>query len=113
MELSLALTSTDHHHQVNNNPSPSEAHPDTMDFLSREWCNFAVQSLQPDHTIYDRSIVPVETSIARFQGDLSLVPCGVSSNQRLFLFIPDYFFKLLWLVFLINEDCENRRWIRV
>ncbi|KAL0729230.1 hypothetical protein Bca4012_025323 [Brassica carinata] len=76
MELSLALTSTDHHHQVNNNPSPSEAHPDTMDFLSREWCNFAVQSLQPDHIIYDRSIVPVETSIAKFQGDLNLVPCG-------------------------------------
>ncbi|KAL0681831.1 hypothetical protein Bca4012_048678 [Brassica carinata] len=81
MELSLALTSTDHHHQVNNNPSPSEAHPDTMDFLSREWCNFAVQSLQPDHIIYDRSIVPVETSIARFQGDLSLVPCGTMDKS--------------------------------
>ncbi|CAH8358760.1 unnamed protein product [Eruca vesicaria subsp. sativa] len=71
MELALALTSTDHHHQLSNNPSPSEAHPDTMDFLSREWCNFAVQSLQPDHIIYDRSIVPVETSIAKFQGDSS------------------------------------------
>ncbi|KAH0937496.1 hypothetical protein HID58_004957 [Brassica napus] len=81
MELSLALTSTDHHHQVNNNPSPSEAHPDTMDFLSREWCNFAVQSLQPDHIIYDRSIVPVGTSIARFQGDLSLVPCGTMDKS--------------------------------
>ncbi|KAL0646853.1 hypothetical protein Bca4012_045144 [Brassica carinata] len=44
-----------------------------MDFLSREWCNFAVQSLQPDHIIYDRSIVPVETSIAKFQGDSSPV----------------------------------------
>ncbi|KAJ4866374.1 hypothetical protein Rs2_52102 [Raphanus sativus] len=83
MELSLALTSTDHQHQVNNNPSPSEAHPDTMDFLSREWCNFAVQSLQPDHIIYDRSIVPVETSLAKFQGDLSLVPCGMDKSMKM------------------------------
>ncbi|CAF1767014.1 unnamed protein product, partial [Brassica napus] len=67
--MELALTSTDHHLQLRNNPSPSEAHPDGMDFLSREWCNFAVQSLQPDHIIYDRSIVPVEISIAKFQGD--------------------------------------------
>ncbi|KAF3564891.1 hypothetical protein DY000_02017703 [Brassica cretica] len=71
--MELALTSTDHHVQLSNNPSPSEAHPDSMDFLSREWCNFAVQSLQPDHIIYDRSIVPVETSIAKFQGDSSPV----------------------------------------
>ncbi|KAL0735021.1 hypothetical protein Bca4012_011231 [Brassica carinata] len=82
MELSLTLTSTDHHHQLSNNPCPSEAHPDTMDFLSREWCNFAVQSLQPDHIIYDCSIVPVETSIAKFQGDSSPVSCAVS-NQRM------------------------------
>ncbi|XP_021865379.2 VAN3-binding protein [Spinacia oleracea] len=26
----------------------SEAHPETMDFLSNSWCNFAVQSLQPE-----------------------------------------------------------------
>ncbi|CAH2069598.1 unnamed protein product [Thlaspi arvense] len=75
MELSLALTSTDHR-QLNNNPSPSEAHPDTMDFLSREWCNFAVQSLHPDPILCDRSIVPVETSIAKFQGDSSPVSCA-------------------------------------
>ena len=31
------------------NPSPSEAHPETMDFLSHAWCNFAVQALQPDN----------------------------------------------------------------
>ncbi|KAL2338579.1 hypothetical protein Fmac_013025 [Flemingia macrophylla] len=28
--------------------SPSDAHPDTMDFLSHAWCNFAVQALQPE-----------------------------------------------------------------
>ncbi|RID41206.1 hypothetical protein BRARA_J01183 [Brassica rapa] len=74
--MELALTLTDHHLQLSNNPSPSEAHPDSMDFLSREWCNFAVQSLQPDHIIYDRSIVPVETSIAKFQGDSSPISCS-------------------------------------
>ncbi|XP_010452757.1 PREDICTED: VAN3-binding protein-like [Camelina sativa] len=75
MELSLALTTTEH------NPSPSEAHPNTMDFLSREWCNFAVQSLQPDHILYDRSIVPVETSIAKFQGDSSPVSCAMMDKS--------------------------------
>lgn len=29
------------------NLSPSDAHPETMDFLSHAWCNFAVQALQP------------------------------------------------------------------
>ncbi|CAA7052611.1 unnamed protein product [Microthlaspi erraticum] len=88
MELSLALTSTDHH-QLKNNPSPSEAHPDTMDFLSREWCNFAVQSLQPDPIIYDRSIVPVETSIAKFQDNLSLVSCA-KMNTSMKMDDPDF-----------------------
>ena len=31
-----------------NNLSPSDAHPETMDLLSRAWCNFAVQALQPE-----------------------------------------------------------------
>lgn len=30
------------------NLSPSDAHPETMDLLSRAWCNFAVQALQPE-----------------------------------------------------------------
>ncbi|WZZ21513.1 hypothetical protein YC2023_122900 [Brassica napus] len=85
--MELALTSTDHHLQLSNNPSPSEAHPDSMDFLSREWCNFAVQSLQPDH--YDRSIVPVETSIAKFQGDSSPVSCS-KMDKSLKMDDPDF-----------------------
>ncbi|XP_018454469.2 VAN3-binding protein isoform X1 [Raphanus sativus] len=89
MELSLTLSSADHHHRLSNNPSPSEAHPDTMDFLSREWCNFAVQSLQPDHIIYDRSIVPVETSIAKFHGDSSPVSCA-KMDKSLKMDDPDF-----------------------
>jgi hypothetical protein len=30
------------------NLSPSDAHPETMDFLSHAWCNFAVQALHPE-----------------------------------------------------------------
>ncbi|GMN62796.1 hypothetical protein TIFTF001_031868 [Ficus carica] len=43
----------------NFNPSPSEAHPETMDFLSHAWCNFAVQALQPDHH-HDQSMALLE-----------------------------------------------------
>ncbi|XP_054807998.1 VAN3-binding protein [Prosopis cineraria] len=32
----------------NFNLAPSDAHPETMDLLSRAWCNFAVQALQPE-----------------------------------------------------------------
>ncbi|CAN8253113.1 unnamed protein product [Cochlearia groenlandica] len=74
MELSLALTSLNNGHNIIT--SPSEAHPDTMDFLSREWCNFAVQSLHPDNIIYDMSIVPVEASIDKLQVDSSFVSCA-------------------------------------
>ncbi|KAK6944286.1 Pleckstrin-like, plant [Dillenia turbinata] len=28
--------------------TPSEAHPETLDFLSSAWCNFAIQALQPE-----------------------------------------------------------------
>jgi len=30
------------------NLSPSDAHPESMDFLSLAWCNFAVQALKPE-----------------------------------------------------------------
>ncbi|KAF4383838.1 hypothetical protein G4B88_016271 [Cannabis sativa] len=57
-----------------NNPiqSPSEAHPETLDFLSNAWCNFAVQALQPqthddddhDHNNYhyqhDQLLLPLD-----------------------------------------------------
>lgn len=36
----------------------SEANPETMDVLSKEWCNFAMQALQQDQsiTMLDNSI---------------------------------------------------------
>ncbi|OMP10406.1 hypothetical protein COLO4_04533 [Corchorus olitorius] len=50
----------------NSTPSPSEAIPETMDFLSRAWCNFAVQALQPDYQLHDQSIVVLDNSIKKF-----------------------------------------------
>ncbi|XP_057462333.1 VAN3-binding protein [Actinidia eriantha] len=44
-------------------PTVSEAHPDTMDFLSRAWCNFAVQTFQPE--FQDRSLVVQQNSIKK------------------------------------------------
>ncbi|CAA2976466.1 Hypothetical predicted protein [Olea europaea subsp. europaea] len=48
-------------------PTLTQAHPETMDFLSHAWCNFAVQALQTD--IQDRSIALHESSLKKFQYD--------------------------------------------
>ncbi|KAL2502349.1 Plant protein of unknown function with plant pleckstrin-like proteiny-like region [Forsythia ovata] len=48
-------------------PTLTEAHPETMDFLSHAWCNFAVQALQSD--IQDRAIVLQESSLKKFEND--------------------------------------------
>ncbi|KAE8730794.1 hypothetical protein F3Y22_tig00002880pilonHSYRG00106 [Hibiscus syriacus] len=50
--------------------SLSEACPETMDFLSRAWCDFAVQALQPE--VHDRSIVNVDNPIKKFENDSSM-----------------------------------------
>lgn len=53
----------------NLNPTPSIAHPESMDFLSHAWCNFAVQALQPELedvgslVILDNSIKPFESNV--------------------------------------------------
>ncbi|XP_022751632.1 VAN3-binding protein [Durio zibethinus] len=52
---------------LNSKPSPSEACPESMDFLSRAWCNFAVQALQPE--FHDQSIVVLDNSIKKFESD--------------------------------------------
>ncbi|KAJ4833131.1 hypothetical protein Tsubulata_006239 [Turnera subulata] len=52
--------------------APSEAHPETMDFLSRAWCNFAVQALQPD--TQDQSIILLDSPIKKFNCDTNSPP---------------------------------------
>ncbi|TYH05846.1 hypothetical protein ES288_A08G112300v1 [Gossypium darwinii] len=54
----------------NSKPSPSEACQETMDFLSRTWCNFAVQALQPQ--LRDQSIVVLDNQIKALESDTSL-----------------------------------------
>ena len=51
----------------NSKLSPSEACPETMDFLSRAWCNCAVQTLQPE--LHDQSIVVLDNPIKKFESD--------------------------------------------
>ncbi|KAH9806151.1 auxin canalization protein (DUF828) [Citrus sinensis] len=65
---------------TNFNPTPSEAHPETMDFLSRAWCNFAVQALQPAE-LQDRSIVPLDNSIKKFDQADTKVPFTKMDNS--------------------------------
>ncbi|XP_040374659.1 VAN3-binding protein isoform X2 [Rosa chinensis] len=50
----------------NFSPSPTEAHPDTMDFLSLAWCNFAVQALQPEQQDH-QSLVSLSDPIIKFE----------------------------------------------
>ncbi|GMP36248.1 hypothetical protein CsSME_00008441 [Camellia sinensis var. sinensis] len=48
----------------------SEAHPDTMDFLSKAWCNFAVQTFQPELQLQDhQSLVLHDNPIINFHSD--------------------------------------------
>ncbi|KAB1204156.1 hypothetical protein CJ030_MR8G004053 [Morella rubra] len=49
------------------NPAPSNAHAESMDFLSRAWCNFAVQALQPE--LEDRSVIILDNSVKQYDGD--------------------------------------------
>lgn len=50
----------------------SQAHPETMDFLSLAWCNFAVQAFE--HEIQDRSLVVQDSPIRTFENDSKPTP---------------------------------------
>ncbi|XVF34307.1 hypothetical protein REPUB_Repub18cG0048400 [Reevesia pubescens] len=61
----------------NSNPSPSEACPETMDFLSPAWCNFAIQALQPE--LHDQSIVVLDNPIKQFE---SVTPMSFTKMEK-------------------------------
>ncbi|KAF7152653.1 hypothetical protein RHSIM_Rhsim01G0012300 [Rhododendron simsii] len=48
----------------------SEAHPDTMDFLSPAWCNLAIQAFQPE--LQDHSLILHENSLVLHEHPLVL-----------------------------------------
>ncbi|KAK4369210.1 hypothetical protein RND71_013002 [Anisodus tanguticus] len=52
---------------LDSNPTISQAHPETMDFLSRTWCNFAVQAFQPE--MQDQALILPENSIKNLTVD--------------------------------------------
>ncbi|KAL5773043.1 hypothetical protein ACOSP7_012659 [Xanthoceras sorbifolium] len=67
---------------TNFKPSPSEAHPETMDFLSRAWCNFAVQALQPAE-LQERSIVLLDNPVKKFESDTSVPFMKMDKNLKM------------------------------
>ncbi|KAL9224603.1 hypothetical protein vseg_000622 [Gypsophila vaccaria] len=58
----------------------SEAHPETMDFLSNAWCNFAVQALQPE-LLQDRSCNSLQTVL--FDSDTKPLTVRVDKTARM------------------------------
>lgn len=59
-----------------------------MDFLSRTWCNFAVQALQPD--LQDQSMVVLDNQIAKLESNTMTAPYMVWYTLRslyMFLFV--------------------------
>ncbi|XP_055822990.1 VAN3-binding protein [Solanum dulcamara] len=57
---------------LESNPTISLAHPETMDFLSRTWCNFAVQAFQPE--MHDQALILHENSIKNLNIDINKPP---------------------------------------
>jgi hypothetical protein len=51
----------------NLNQTPSNAHPESMDFLSHAWCDFAVQALQPE--LEQGPLVILDNSIKQFESN--------------------------------------------
>ncbi|KAI4335484.1 hypothetical protein L6164_014124 [Bauhinia variegata] len=68
----------------NFNLSPSDAHPETMDFLSRAWCNFAVQALQP--VLKDESVILIDNPsypTKQLEGSPIVDPTKMEKSSRM------------------------------
>ncbi|CAN1165555.1 hypothetical protein LINPERHAP2_LOCUS26213 [Linum perenne] len=63
---------------------PSDAHPETMDFLSRAWCDFAVQSLHPPELFQEHNSLLLLDSkpAADFDPNLAISPAFFSMDQQ-------------------------------
>ncbi|GFQ01409.1 hypothetical protein PHJA_002284800 [Phtheirospermum japonicum] len=71
----MALTTIDPDYTL------SQAHPETMDFLSQAWCDFAVQAFQPD-TTRERSPVFQENSRKIFDNDAKAPSVRTDKSAR-------------------------------
>ncbi|KAF5725904.1 hypothetical protein HS088_TW23G00636 [Tripterygium wilfordii] len=66
--------------------TPSEAHPETMDFLSTTWCDFAVQALQPD--LQDQSIALLDNPIKSNEAPFLKMEKNVKMDDAEFGSVP-------------------------
>ncbi|KAL8488725.1 hypothetical protein ACS0TY_024394 [Phlomoides rotata] len=73
--MALALMDPDYRSTL------SQAHPETMDFLSHSWCNFAVQALQPE--TQEQALVLQDNSIRIFDNDVKSPSIQTNKNPNL------------------------------
>lgn len=96
-------------------PTISQAHPETMDFLSSAWCNFAVQAFQPE--LQDQSLILHDSSIKKLDNDTK--PPFLVSYFGLPLLFLVLFSSLISFdrerireAYLIKALCFSRNWTR-
>ncbi|XP_059461427.1 VAN3-binding protein [Corylus avellana] len=65
----------------NLNQTPSNAHPESMDFLSHAWCDFAVQALQPE--LEGGPLVILDNSIKQFESNAISPFMKMDKNVRM------------------------------
>ncbi|KAI4381095.1 hypothetical protein MLD38_007204 [Melastoma candidum] len=73
--------------------APSHAHPETMDFLSRAWCNFAIQAFQPDREPewHERSaLVLLDPPVEKFEKDATAASPFLKMEKSLKMDDSDY-----------------------
>ncbi|XP_027917773.1 VAN3-binding protein isoform X2 [Vigna unguiculata] len=102
------------------NLSPSDAHPETMDFLSLAWCNFAVQAIQPEPQhgsvvlLDNNSMKPLEPgspnanpSSARMDGtDFGPLPGWKSNNVKSWIWMQQAMHPEL-----NYNSCFRKKWV--
>ncbi|XP_062164647.1 VAN3-binding protein [Alnus glutinosa] len=118
----------------NLNPTPSDAHPESMDFLSHAWCNFAVQALQPELedgplVILDNSIKPFESNakspfMKMDDSDFKSLPPWKSDDVKSLIWMQQamhpelnynsYFQKkwLPWNIVLPFKNVSMKKWLK-
>ncbi|GLT97574.1 hypothetical protein SLE2022_151310 [Rubroshorea leprosula] len=106
------------------NPTPSEAHLESMDFLSRAWCNFAVQTLQPDR-LHDQSIIVRDHLLQKFEHQATppfskMEKCTKLDDAADFKSIPAWksndFKSWIWMQQAMHPElnynsCFRKKWL--
>ncbi|XP_027066384.2 VAN3-binding protein-like [Coffea arabica] len=120
-------------------PTISQAHPETMDFLSSAWCNFAVQAFQPE--LQDQSLILHDSSIKKLDNDTkppflkldkgmkmddtdNFVPPWKSNDVKSWIWMQqamhpelnyNSYFKKKWMPWKIGQQFKNvsiKKWLK-